>query len=76
MDEDTALLECLNLIANGPMFRPLIKYLKDRREETRDRLENQPGDRFHVDQGRALELKELLEQIERAPKSLEKRTRK
>jgi plasmid replication initiation protein len=52
------------LMLNQVEFKPLMEYLKARRESHRDTLETTPNEKFA---GRALELKELIELVEGAP---------
>ncbi len=58
-------------LRNDPAMRPFLQYLRDRREKNRDVCEATSGDQAARAGGRAQELKELLDLIEKAPSLLE-----
>lgn len=59
-------------IKHDPAFAPFLDYLKVKRETARDLCETRTGEDAVRAQGRALELKDVLNLIEQAPNLLEK----
>jgi len=72
MKSKLALYQCLNVIRISDTMEPFRQYLKDQREQSRDRLETLSGDALLIEQGRSQTYKLLNEQIEDALKFLEK----
>lgn len=72
MKNEIALYQCLNVIRNSDQLELFRQWLKDLREESRERLETLSGDALLKEQGKAQAYKMILEQIENAPKFLEK----
>lgn len=64
--EDVELYEALLKVRNDPALKPIVKWLEDMRESTRDRLETCP-DRYQVEQGKAQVLRRILTDIAQAP---------
>jgi hypothetical protein len=63
---DERVARCLSTL-RSPEMQPLIQFLKDRRQETLERLGDVQGEEMKSRlQGRNLELKEILEMVEQA----------
>lgn len=63
---DERVARCLSVL-RSPEMQPLIQFLKDRRQETLERLGDVQGEEMKSRlQGRNLELKEILEMVEQA----------
>jgi replicative superfamily II helicase len=63
---DERVARCLALL-RSPEMQPFLQFLKDRRQETLERLGDVQGEEMKSRlQGRNLELKELLEMVEQA----------
>lgn len=72
MKKDVALYQSMNVIRTSDQLEPFRQWLKDQREQSRDRLETLTGDALLIEQGNARVYKTILEQIENAHKFLEK----
>lgn len=68
---DRALIEALLRFRNTDML-PFVLHLKGRLEKSRDQCTGLSGEALFRAQGRAQEVKELLETIEKAPTLLDK----
>ena len=68
---DTALYQSLNVIRTSDELKPFVKWLKDQREASRDRLETLTGDSYLIEQGVARTYKTIYERIENALDILE-----
>ena len=68
---DRALVEALLRFRNTDML-PFMLYLKGRLEKAKDQCMGQSGEALLQAQGRARELKELIETIESAPKLVDR----
>jgi len=63
---DERVARCLSTL-RSPEMQPLIQFLKDRRQETLERLGDVQGEEMKSRlQGRNLELKDFLEMVEQA----------
>ena len=63
---DERVARCLALL-RSPEMQPLIEFLKNRRQETLERLGDVQGEEMKSRlQGRNLELKEILEMVDQA----------
>lgn len=63
---DERVARCLGLL-RSPEMQPLLEFLKNRRQETLERLGDIQGEEMKSRlQGRNLELKEFLEMVEQA----------
>ena len=63
---DERVARCLALL-RSPEMQPLIEFLKNRRQETLERLGDVQGEELKSRlQGRNLELKEILEMVDQA----------
>ena len=65
-------LESALRLRHDPALAPFVEWLKERREQARNACEGQSGEALLRAQGRAQELKEVLNFIETAPAVLEK----
>jgi hypothetical protein len=72
MDQRPLFEACLKL-RNQSEFYPVRKYLEERLELAKDRLVTLPVEQVGIAQGRAQELKEFLDLIERSPSLLEQK---
>jgi len=72
MDQRPLFEACLKL-RNQPELSPVRKYLAERLELAKDRLVTLPVEQVGIAQGRAQELKEFLDLIERSPSLLEQK---
>lgn len=68
---DRHLLEAL-LRLRSPELAPIVEWLRSRREAARDACTSLSGEALMRAQGKAGELKELLESISKAPELLDK----
>jgi hypothetical protein len=71
MKEQLALYQCLNVIRISDNMEPFRQFLKDQRDQCRDRLETLSGEALLIEQGRSQTYKLLHERIEDALKYLE-----
>ena len=63
---DERVARCLSVL-RSPEMQPLIQFLKDRRQETLERLGDVQGEEMKTRlQGRNLELREFLEMVDQA----------
>lgn len=63
---DERVARCMALL-RSPEMQPFLQFLKDRRQETLERLGDVQGEEMKSRlQGRNLELKELLEMVDQA----------
>lgn len=72
MDQRPLFEACLKL-RNQSELSPVRKYLAERLELAKDRLVTLPVEQVGIAQGRAQELKEFLDLIERSPSLLEQK---
>jgi hypothetical protein len=72
MDQRPLFEACLKL-RNQSELSPVRKYLEERLELAKDRLVTLPVEQVGIAQGRAQELKEFLDLIERSPSLLEQK---
>lgn len=77
MNADRTTLEVLHRIKVDPTLEPFRKYLERRRDEARDRLEmTQDVHQMARFQGGAIEVKQIIEDIQASTQVLEQAARK
>jgi len=72
MDQRPLFESCLKLRNNSDLS-PIKQYLAERLDAVKDKLTTLPVDQIGVAQGRAQELKDFLDLIERSPTLLEQK---